>query len=232
MAYIYRHIRQDKNIPFYIGVGLSNDNYFRAYQKSKTKRSTYWHNISRNGYDVEILMDGLTKEEAFEKEKEFIKIYGRSNNSTGILCNLTNGGENPPINEGDKNPAKRKEVREKLSIQKLGIKLSKEHRHNLSIASKKCGKIPPSQKGVKRNASSISKMIESRLINGIGRKVIYQYNKDENFICEWRYAKDIKNLYPKYSIGNIHSVCRGERKFAYDYIWSYKVLPKSNLYYK
>lgn len=232
MAYVYRHIRQDKNIPFYIGVGLSDDNYFRAYQKSKTKRSKYWHNISKNGYDVEILMDGLTKEEAFEKEKEFIKIYGRSNNRTGILCNLTDGGENPPINKGDKNPAKRKEVREKLSMQKLGIKLSKEHRHNLSIASKKCGKIPPSQKGVKRNASSISKMIESRLNNGIGRKVIYQYDKDKNFICQWRYAKDIKKSNPKYSIGNIHSVCRGERKFAYDYIWSYKELAEANLYFK
>jgi len=92
MAYVYRHIRLDKNQPFYIGIG-KDDNFKRAYQKSKTKRSEYWHNIANNGYEVEILMDGLTWEEACEKEKEFISLYGRSDIGTGILCNHTCGGD-------------------------------------------------------------------------------------------------------------------------------------------
>lgn len=91
MAYLYRHIRLDKNEPFYIGIG--NDKYYnRAF--AKTGRNKIWHNIvSKTEYEVEIIYDGMSKEQAFEKEKEFIKLYGRKDLGTGTLCNLTNGGE-------------------------------------------------------------------------------------------------------------------------------------------
>ena len=92
MAYVYRHIRIDKNEPFYIGIG-KDDTYKRAYQSSKTKRSDFWHNIASRGYEVEILMDNLTWEQACEKEKEFISIYGRKDLGQGSLVNLTNGGD-------------------------------------------------------------------------------------------------------------------------------------------
>ena len=92
MAYVYRHIRLDKNEPFYIGIG-KDDTYKRAYQSSKTKRSDFWHNIASKGYEVEILMDNLTWEQACEKEKEFISIYGRKDLGQGSLVNLTNGGD-------------------------------------------------------------------------------------------------------------------------------------------
>ena len=42
MAYLYRHIRQDINQPFYIGIG-SNDDYRRA--NSKHGRNKIWNNI-------------------------------------------------------------------------------------------------------------------------------------------------------------------------------------------
>jgi hypothetical protein len=92
MAYVYRHIRIDKNEPFYIGIG-KDDTYKRAYQSSKTKRSDFWHNIASKGYEVEILIDNLTWEQACEKEKEFISIYGRKDLGQGSLVNLTNGGD-------------------------------------------------------------------------------------------------------------------------------------------
>ena len=240
MAYVYRHIRLDKNQPFYIGIGLSECNYNRAYQKSKTKRSKYWHNIAKNGYCVEIIMSDITKNEAFEKEIEFIKLYGRADIGTGILCNLTNGGENPPIISGDRNSSKRKDVRDKISKKRLGVKLSEEHKINLSISAKNIGRVPPSRKGTKMSKESIAKMVKSRMNNGCKRKSIYQYDKLGNFIYKWDYAKDIKDNNPSYSIGNIQSVCRGERNFAYDCIWSYKVLAgltkrreaEANLYFK
>jgi hypothetical protein len=37
MAYVYRHIRLDKNEPFYIGVG-SDSNYSRAFTKRSSHR--------------------------------------------------------------------------------------------------------------------------------------------------------------------------------------------------
>ena len=90
MAYLYRHVRLDKNEPFYIGIG-SDNLYKRAY--SNHNRTKYWKNIiSKTSYKVDIIMDNLTWEEACEKEKEFISLYKRTCDG-GILCNLTLGGE-------------------------------------------------------------------------------------------------------------------------------------------
>jgi len=95
MAYIYRHIRLDTNEPFYIGIANDNNNYnyTRAYKKTR-EGNCYWNYIVKNfGYEVEIVMDGLTWDQACEKEKEFINLYGRANMYTGVLANLTDGGE-------------------------------------------------------------------------------------------------------------------------------------------
>lgn len=91
MAYIYRHIRLDKNEPFYIGIG-SDDNYKRAY--SEKNRNKYWKNIiGATKYEVEVMLDDLTWKEVCEKEKEFIALYGRKDQNKGPLCNYTDGGE-------------------------------------------------------------------------------------------------------------------------------------------
>ena len=109
MHYVYRHIRLDTNQPFYIGMGRNT--YARAY--SKKNRNKYWHNIvNLAGYKVDIILEGLSFEEACNKEKEFIKLYGRGSN--GFLCNITEGGE------GLKNPTI--ETRNKLALSKRGVK--------------------------------------------------------------------------------------------------------------
>jgi hypothetical protein len=91
MAYVYRHIRLDKNQPFYIGIG-KDDKLKRAFDK--TRRNNFWRNIvSKTDYEIEILLDGLTWDKACDKEKEFIFLYGRKDLGTGTLVNLTNGGE-------------------------------------------------------------------------------------------------------------------------------------------
>ena len=89
MAIVYQHTRLDNNSIFYIGISV---NYKRAYDKSK--RNKIWKGItSRTTYKVDIIYENLSWEEACEKEKELIKIYGRLDNNTGILANLTDGGE-------------------------------------------------------------------------------------------------------------------------------------------
>jgi hypothetical protein len=89
MAIVYRHIRLDKNEPFYIGIGKTES---RAYDKSK--RTKFWKKvINKTDYRIDILFDDLTWEEAQEKEKEFIKLYGRKDLKTGTLVNMTDGGE-------------------------------------------------------------------------------------------------------------------------------------------
>ena len=91
MAYIYKHIRLDKNEPFYIGIGSDNCGYKRAYS---VRRSQHWKYITnKTNYIVEIIEDNLTWEQACEKEKEYIALYGRKDLNLGPLVNKTDGGE-------------------------------------------------------------------------------------------------------------------------------------------
>ena len=55
MAIVYRHIRLDKNEPFYIGIGKEIK---RAYDK---RRGNHWKSIiKKTEYRVDILFDNLT----------------------------------------------------------------------------------------------------------------------------------------------------------------------------
>jgi len=135
MAYVYRHIRLDKNEPFYIGIGSDNE-YKRA--NTNTRRNKHWINISKFGYEVDILFDDLTWDEACVKEKEFISLYGRKDKNKGSLCNLTDGGDGclgriVTFSE---------ESKRKMSEARKGKKpyiITDEIRKNLSIAAKKRG---------------------------------------------------------------------------------------------
>lgn len=98
--YLYRHIRLDKNEPFYIGVGTKDGNkysrktteYKRAFVKFT--RNKYWKSIvNKTLYDVEIVIESNNKEFIKKKEIEFIKLYGRKDINTGVLANMTNGGD-------------------------------------------------------------------------------------------------------------------------------------------
>jgi len=89
MAIVYQHIRKDTGLPFYIGIGKTKK---RAY--SKYGRNLYWNRITNYiEYEVEILFNKLSWEDACLKEKELIQKYGRKDLGTGILCNLTDGGD-------------------------------------------------------------------------------------------------------------------------------------------
>lgn len=123
MAYVYRHIRIDKNEPFYIGIG-SDMTYKRAREKSR--RSNLWNKIiAKSDYDVEILLDDITFEEAKNKEIEFIKLYGRIDLGNGTLANLTDGGDGTP------NRIFTPEHKRKLSLSQIGKKISEEQKDKL-----------------------------------------------------------------------------------------------------
>lgn len=90
MAYVYRHIRLDKNVPFYIGIG-SDDKYKRA--NERRDRNVYWKRIeAKSNIEIEILFDGISWKDACKKEIEFIALYKRTKDG-GTLCNITKGGE-------------------------------------------------------------------------------------------------------------------------------------------
>lgn len=165
MAYLYRHIRNDTNEVFYIGIGTTA-NYKRA--KTTVSRNSFWKAITcKTDWIWEIILDGIDIEYAAIKEIEFISIYGRRNLNTGTLVNLTSGGD------GTKNHIVSEEVKIKLSKINTGKRLSQEHidkirKFNIgkkaSVEAK--DKMRKAKLGLKRSKESIEK---TRLKN-IGNK--------------------------------------------------------------
>lgn len=75
---------------FYVGKG-SNGRL-----KSKSGRNKHWHAIVRkHGFETEIVQNQLHEDAAMELEKSLIAQYGRVNSQTGVLCNMSDGGEGP-----------------------------------------------------------------------------------------------------------------------------------------
>lgn len=118
---VYKHIRLDSNDVFYIGIGDETRPYI------KSGRNKHWKNIvNKHGYRIEILYSNVDVDFAIEKEIELIKKYGRVDLGTGILVNMTDGGE------GCVGIVHSNETKEKISKHFKGVKLSKGHRDNIS----------------------------------------------------------------------------------------------------
>ena len=94
--YTYAYLREDKT-PYYIGKGTGKRIY------STNKRIKPPKDKSRIIY----LKQNLTEEEAFKREVYMIDVFGRKDLGTGILVNMTNGGEGAsgwvPSEENKKN---------------------------------------------------------------------------------------------------------------------------------
>jgi len=146
--YLYRHIRQDTNKVFYIGIGskckLHNSfksfthEYSRAF--SHKHRNKHWENIvSKTIYDIDILFETNDINVLKEKEIEFIALYGRKDLGKGTLCNLTDGGD------GGFGYVASKETKDKISKALKGKKygpISEEKRKILSDAHKNKANFP------------------------------------------------------------------------------------------
>lgn len=128
-SYVYRYIRLDKNEPFYIGISYKEDDFKRAYDVHERRRNKIFKDIiKKSPYEIEILFTNLTWEQACEKEKEFIKLYGRKNIKTGTLANMTDGGD------GSTGVVLTDEQRKARSIQSKGLKRTEESRRKNSQA--------------------------------------------------------------------------------------------------
>lgn len=131
--YAYRHIRNDTNTPFYVGIGKQmpgTGSYGRA--SSKHCRNKYWVNIvAKHGYTVEIFYETSIESEIIAKEKEFISLYGRRDLGNGILVNMTDGGEGRFSYSIEQRREYAERMRGRVSPMK-GKKLSEETRKKMS----------------------------------------------------------------------------------------------------
>lgn len=242
MAYLYRHIRLDKNQPFYVGIG-SDDSFKRAYDRKS--RNVYWkHVVNISPYEVEIMLDDLTWEQACEKEKEFIKLYGRKDLNEGTLVNMTNGGDGMlGVKPSEQRIKKLVDSRRKEVLQyDLEGNLIREWESASRV--EKCLKISESQiianckghKGKKSAGGYVWRYKElqnwfnpiyvnnknSHCYNQKHQKIVLQYDMEGNFISEFRsvrYAESQTNI----ARATIIAVCKGRIKHAGNYIWKYKI---------
>lgn len=100
--YTYILIDPRNNQPFYVGKG----NGYRMYEhirNAKKEWQRYDNNLKLNKIRAIIkanlniiykkVIENVTEQEAIDKEIELIKFYGRLDLETGMLTNLTNGGD-------------------------------------------------------------------------------------------------------------------------------------------
>lgn len=119
---VYRHVRLDKNEPFYVGIGTGR----RPWCSYKRYRSKWWGRIvDKTEYRVDILFENVSKDFAIEKEMELIALYGRMDKGDGALCNMTDGGE------GAFGRVLTEEHKEKIRQSLLGHEVSEETRRKI-----------------------------------------------------------------------------------------------------
>jgi hypothetical protein len=113
--YTYAYLRED-GTPYYIGKG-KGDRAYRKHFRSKV-RGGFFSPPPRDR--ILILKENLTNEEANQHEIYMIAVLGRKDNNTGILRNLTDGGEGGlghiPWNKGGTIPDHQKQSNRQMLL--------------------------------------------------------------------------------------------------------------------
>ena len=190
--YVYTHLNPQTKEIFYVGIGKGN----RAWNKG-AGRNKFWENyVNKYGFEVEIIAENITRNQAGKIEIELIAHLGRRQiEEGGTLVNRSIGGDG-----GSGGYTHTEEWKRQHSERQLGKK-----------------KKPLSQE-VKEK---LSKALTGREVTW--GKPVLQFDKQGNFIKEWPSAKAAKK---ETGAKNVFEVASGYKNQLYKssggFIWKYK----------
>jgi hypothetical protein len=149
--YVYGYFEPGSEVPFYVGKGRGKRAYVHLEPKNIKQQWPFHRKLRKMAAagvrpKVELLATGLTEEAAFAAERRLIATYGRRNNGTGVLLNLTDGGDGPTgrvVSQATRNLSRRILT---------GRKLTPEH----------CAAISRAQKGRKQSPEGVAKRAAAR----------------------------------------------------------------------
>lgn len=225
--------------PFYVGKGSGNrlNEHFKTSQIKRDKNKSKVNKILKiqnSGFcPIAVkIQENLTEEDALRLEKEIIENIGRKDLRVGTLTNLTNGGENyvhwDELNIETQNrvrkilsdrmkinnPMKIKEISEKCSNSKKGMKFSEEYKKNMSLIIK-------NSTNHKSGVGSLKNRDTHKKIQEKNMKPVIQYDKNMNYIKEY---ESIKEASRQLNIrkGDISSVLHDRQKTTSGFIFKFK----------
>jgi hypothetical protein len=112
--YVYTYLDENSK-PYYVGMGCKN---------RMIARHLY---VTVPSFELIVVEDGLTQQQAWDREIELIALYGREHLNTGPLKNLTEGG--PTQKSGW---AQSLQTKQQISIKNTGKIRTEEHKKNYS----------------------------------------------------------------------------------------------------
>jgi hypothetical protein len=190
--YVYTHLNPQTKEIFYVGIGKGN----RAWNKG-AGRNKFWENyVNKYGFEVEIIAENITRNQAGKIEIELIAHLGRRQiEEGGTLVNRSLGGDG-----GSGGYTHTEEWKRYQSEKRLGKK-----------------KKPLSQEAKEK----LSKALTGREVTW--GKPVLQFDKQGNFIKEWPSAKAAKK---ETGAKNVFEVASGYKNQLYKssggFIWKYK----------
>lgn len=162
---LYFHIAKDTDQVFYVGIGTG----YRP-RRFSGRNEIWQRTVDKHGFYVKIVHKSLMWNQACDFEKMYIKFFGRKNIKTGILANLTEGGDGTPGNSWNKGSKRTPEQRKRIYNALKGRKVDPVAIQN-SVAAKKKNKEERARLGIPENKKTITDKVRAhaRSVNK-GRK--------------------------------------------------------------